>query len=219
MRLDCTTDKYGALYARWLDNPTPLLDYAGANATDVVLDLCGGTGIVAQAARERGCAAAILDLNPRCCEPYIAEVRGRAEDAAEYYDEGTFTLVVCRQAINYLNLLDVGAAVWSILTEDGRFVFNTFRKPRWGWKLYRRGGVIYLEASGHLGRTVMHVQASPTIGLDVSRFHWYTHEEIMRAMSLFFDVEHQFRGPSAHYLCHRKDRPGLRELIERWRNV
>lgn len=205
MKLDCTTDKYGELYARWLDNPTPLLDYADAGPADVVLDLCGGTGIVAAAARERGCAVAVLDLNPRCDVDYVAVAQGRAEDAADIYDEGTFTLVVCRQAVGYLDLDATACAVRRVLTADGRFVFNAFREPRWALKAYRRGGAIFVEASGYLGRTVMHLQASPLIGLDVTRFRWHTHEEIVQAMSPYFTVEHEFRGRSARYLCRVKE--------------
>jgi len=218
MKLNCTTEKYGELYARWLDKPGALLDYARATRKDIVLDLCGGTGAVALAAQARGCTTALLDLNPRCKAPYLVTHRGAAEDAAEVFSEGTFTLVVCRQAINYCNLLLTAAAVWKILDEDGRFVFNTFRQPRWALKVYRHSGRSFLEASGYLGRTVLHLQASPLLGLDVSKFAWYPHETIMRVLKLWFDIEYQFNGSSARYFCRRRpDRYGaLKPITERW---
>jgi SAM-dependent methyltransferase len=205
MRLDCTTDKYGALYARWLDNPTPLLDYADATDKDVVLDLCGGTGIVALAARERGCTAALLDRNPRCGDPYVVQVADDAENADVHFDEGTFTLVVCRQALGYLQLRATARAVRRVLTPDGRFVFNTFREPRWALKAYRRGGAVFVEASGFFRHTVFHLQASPLIGLDVTKFRWHTHQQIVQAMSPYFDVGYDLIGRSARYLCRAKE--------------
>ena len=223
-RLDCTTDKYGELYPRWLDEPGKLLRWAGCKAKDRVLDLCGGTGAAAVEAVAMGCdTVVLLDRNPRCDDPRVKIARGDAEAAPEVLLEAhqarQFDLVICRQAIGYLDLICVGAAMWPVLAPGARFVFNAFREPRWSWKSYRHSGKRFLEASAYFGRTVFHLQASPTVGLDVTRFRWHTHEDIMRTMAIFFDVEHEFHGRSARYLCRRKERDGLEELAARWRAV
>ena len=69
MALNCTTDKYGALYAKWLKNPGTLLDLAGYEPGMRVLDLCGGTGAVSEECLRRGGSPSdlvLMDLNPRC---------------------------------------------------------------------------------------------------------------------------------------------------------
>ncbi len=67
----CTTDHYATLYARWLARPGTLLDLAGYEPGQRVLDLCGGTGAVSQECLRRGANPStimLVDLNPRCSE-------------------------------------------------------------------------------------------------------------------------------------------------------
>lgn len=44
--LDCTTDHYDELYARWQKDPLDLPALAAWNRDEPLLDLCGGTGII-----------------------------------------------------------------------------------------------------------------------------------------------------------------------------
>jgi|APSaa5957512576_1039674.scaffolds.fasta_scaffold64054_2 16S rRNA G966 N2-methylase RsmD len=79
--MNCTTDKYDALYARWLEKPGTLLDLAGYEPGQTVLDLCGGTGAVSLECLDRGAGPAevtLLDLNPRCSSDRILSIKGDA---------------------------------------------------------------------------------------------------------------------------------------------
>ena len=204
--LDCTTEKYDDLYDRWLDKPGSLLDWASyAPTKHRLLDLCGGTGAVSKAALERGAEKVwLLDLNPRVKDPRIETLQGRVEDLhggkfdpLGYYEDDpldrrglpSWNLVVCRQAIGYLDLPRVAASLASVVAPGGYFVFNTFSKPKWSWTSYRRTSSEwtrrYIEASGYLGRTVFHFQArlGGGGGFDVSSFRWHTNEEILAAFT------------------------------------
>lgn len=180
--LNCTTDRYGKLYARYLERPGDLLDIGGLQPGERVLDLCGGTGVTAVEALNRGARKAVLlDLNPRCSDPRVVQVKGTAEEMT-YYTPLVFDLIVCRQAISYLDLRTIAEKVgWLLAEKRGRFVFNNFRRPKWDLRWYKHAGRRYLEASCFFGRDVFHLQASPTVGVDVTRFRWYSDEEIRRA--------------------------------------
>ena len=199
----CTTDKYEKLYAPWLGRSGDLLDWAGINPDDTLLDLCGGTGVVALDAVERGLTSVwLLDLNPRCRDHRVCEVQGRAEDAEQLVGR-TFSLVVCRQALGYLDLDQTVEAVYQILEPGGRFVFNNFLRPRWGWKRYLHEGNKFLEISCHVGNHVIHLQASPTIGADISIFRWHKHENVLAAFQKRFQVSFEERGRTIRYLCRK----------------
>jgi ubiquinone/menaquinone biosynthesis C-methylase UbiE len=207
MNLDCTTPKYGELYARWLANPGKLLDLAGMRHGDRVLDLCGGTGIVSRAALDRGALRVVLlDLMPRATHPLISQVQGRAEDADQLLQhDGAFDLVVCRQSIGYLDMKQVAAAIHQVLRPGGRFVFNTFTKPRWALKTYALGGTRFVEASGYLGHTVIHVQAGRGLGIDVTRFRWYHDWELRAALVPYFEIHEIDEGRSIYYVCTKRE--------------
>jgi len=237
---DCTTDKYDALYARWLKEPGKLLELGELKEGDRVIDLCGGTGLVAYEAICRGARCAfVVDLKPRIAHlpddmRMIPPFWGKAEevdillerhidtlhDLAEKYSDGkttgcppgcrckryrlgTFDLVVCRQAINYLDLHKVASAVHKVLRPGGRFVFNTFGKPRFFAKSYRHDGRRFFELAGHLGDHVVHLQAGLGIGVDVSKFRWYRHDQIKDAMTPYFLVKDFVQKNSIYYLCRK----------------
>lgn len=183
---ECTTDKYDVLYRRWLKNPGDLLDRAGFEPGMRVIDLCGGTGVVAFEALRRGAAEVVLvDLNPRApVTERLHQVKGDAHNVMDlmwpHWGTRSFDLVVCRQAIAYLeDLPKLAREVSTMLRPGGKFVFNTFRRPRWGARTYKLDGRRYFEASGHIGRIVGHVQAAWGVGLDVSIFEWRPTNEIV----------------------------------------
>ena len=207
--LRCTTDKYERLYARWLSNSIQLLEWGGPVVTyrTRVLDLCGGTGIVARQAKFVGAGSVhLLDLNPRCQTPGVVLHRGRAEEADRILaDEAPFDVIICRQAVGYLEPSEAFRAVGAILAPGGRFVFNTFLEPRWRLQTYNYHGVRFLEASGYWGKHVFHLQASPRIGADVTHFRYHTkHELITALLEAGFGVKIHERGRSIRFLCHHK---------------
>jgi ubiquinone/menaquinone biosynthesis C-methylase UbiE len=211
--LRCTTNKYDRLYARWLKGGSDLLETLRPG--ERVLDLCGGTGILAVEALNRGAGEAwLLDLNPRCPDERVVKMAGPAEAADTLIEGVEFDLIVCRQAIGYLEPQIAFYAVKRLLAPRGRFVFNTFLQPRWRLQTYRYEGRRFLEASGYWKKHVVHLQASPTIGADVTHFRHHTkHELITTLLEAGFGIHVQEKGRSLRFLCrHKPEAERIREL-------
>jgi SAM-dependent methyltransferase len=253
VNLDCTTDAYAELYERWLEAPGRLLDLAGLQPGERVIDLCGGTGIVAKEALRRGARSAfVVDLNPGRAFNDTDDVRmlpplwGRAEEVDRILqrhidtlhdlpDLNTgapigclndvpgqidarvcrcvrltpdFDLVVCRQAIGYLDIYKTAYAVANVLRPGGRFVFNTFQKPKFSAKHYQYRGRRFFEASAYVGRTVFHVQAllKPVFGIDVTRFRWHREHDLDHALAPYFEITKSSTEKSLYYVCTRRER-------------
>lgn len=223
----CTLEGYAQLYARWLVNPGKLLDVAKFQSGERMIDLCGGTGLVAKEAIARGAHTAfVVDLNPRLDFEdgrALPSIRGRAEDvdlllrrhvrmlheiSGLMFDDNyrvvggdprcrgegcrchryapDFDLVVCRQAINYLDINDAFRGVAQVLRSGGRFVFNTFQKPpRAAFKTYTFDRRRFFEASIHLRRRVWHLQASRR-AYDISKFYWQPEDRIDTLLLRYF---------------------------------
>lgn len=206
---DCTTEKYDVLYDRWLDKPGALLDWAQFKPSDRLLDLCGGTGAISKEALRRGAKkVALLDLNPRVDDHRIERIRGRAEDLRGgpynpldddehgHWPKGwsgtdrrgfnPWNLVICRQALGYLDLPRVALSLHSVIEPGGRFVFNSFVKPKWSFKTYRRTSTNwtrrYYEASAYFGRRVFHLQATGG-DFDITSFRWHTEPDVLNAFA------------------------------------
>lgn len=201
--LSCETDRYAELYAPWLKNPGALLDYADVTPDDRVLDLCGGSGAVAVAALQRGCTkVSLADKNPRCTDRRVKQYTSSAEEVWVLFDGyPEFDVVICRQALGYLNLWQTAMSVADIIPPGGRFCFNNFRKPRWFRKHYEYNEDMYSEVGWNIGRTVFHLQRKHGAGWDFTRFRWHKHEEVVAAMRQFFDVTWTIREKSIDYLC------------------
>lgn len=208
--LDCTTEKYDDLYDRWLDKPGALLDWAKFDPTQHrLLDLCGGTGAVSKAALERGAEKVwLLDLKPRAKDKRVESIVGRAEDLSACspfdpldHDECRYPynwlpdrrsdrwdFVVCRQALGYLDLPRVADRLWQVIPSGGRFVFNTFVRPKWSLKTYQRSSSEwtrrYYEASGYVARRVFHLQGRVGGGFDITSFRWWKEADILHAFRL-----------------------------------
>jgi SAM-dependent methyltransferase len=187
---NCTTNNYERLYARWLQKPGELLEFAAFKPTDSVLDLCGGTGAISKEvlrlSNERA-RVALFDLNPRVEDHRIECITGDVNSGGLARVRSKFDLIVCRQALGYLKLNSLAEDLPRLLKPEGRFTFNTFVKPKWGIRSYRYEGRRYLEASAYLGPHVIHVQAgpgkSPASRIDFTVFRWYSSEEIDAVLS------------------------------------
>ena len=184
---DCTTPKYDDLYSRWLDHPRDLLDYGSLKPGQRMLDLCGDTGILAREALDMGVSQVhLLDLNPRCPDPRVHQFRGTAESSYGHLP-GHYDLIVCRQALGYIDLPRLPWAILTLLKPTGVFVFNNFNQPKWGHSTYFHRGNKYFEASGFWGHKVGHIQVGK-MGLDLTFFQWWEHKQILDAFN-YFDVE------------------------------
>lgn len=207
--LSCTTDNYDELYARWLNGADDLLTLGKARPDEYVLDLCGGSGLVARTSLDIGCRPHLLDLNPNRCHDYrVIKKKGYAQDVGDYFPRHSFDLVVCRQAIGYIephNLAGMAEGIARILKPGGRFVFNNFLQPRWYKKLYRFNDRLYFEAAIYFDNIVYHLQASPGLGLDISRFYWHRHDDLMKILSKRFNIRTQSERRTMRYLCVVKD--------------
>jgi ubiquinone/menaquinone biosynthesis C-methylase UbiE len=208
MNFQCTTDKYAKLYARWLEKPGGLLDLAKYEPGHQLLDLCGGTGAVSLEALRRGADPStilLMDLNPRCPDRRIEQIPGDVGamgPAMRRQRHHRFDLIVIRQAAAYLTW-DWELVLWlqTLLKPGGKLVFNTFMQPKWGLRTYKYGARRYLEASCYFGKTVWHLQASPLIGWDISKFRFHSGTELRQTLSLAFTVTTKQQGRSVYWVC------------------
>lgn len=227
--LNCTTDRYDLLYSRWLEKPGDLLDLAGYRPGMKLLDLCGGTGAVTREALRRGAdpkSLTLYDLNPRLPGASgVRRVQGQAERLMDILEErDVYDIIVCRQAIAYIDLqhdphtLPIGGkfthAIWNLLKPGGKFVFNSFVRPRWAWKSYEHGGRRYIEASGWFpnlrGGRVGHLQWCRGHGVDATLFRWHTEIELHLALERFTtDIHRSERG--LRWVCTRPEEQSPRE--------
>ena len=185
---DCTTNRYAELYSRWLDKPDTLLRLASFSPDESLLDLCGGSGIVSEAALEelhkwaeplgerfhyKG-DVTLYDLNPRVnsirlnydrMKGIFKVVRGKAEKVDLQFPNRTFDVVVIRQAIGYIDVRGTFEALSKIMEPGGRLVFNSFVDPlaggvkRYSTKQYKHEGERFFEAHLALFNRVFHIQA------------------------------------------------------------
>lgn len=187
----CTTEKYDLLYARWLDNPGDLLDLAGYVPGMHLLDLCGGTGAVTREALRRGAdpdTLTLFDTKPRISIVGVHQVSGDASEIGEILKNRTYDVVVCRQAIGYLNIRGpVFEGVSKLLKPRSKFVFNSFIQPRWAWKKYEYLLHRYVEASCYFGKKVFHLQWCRGVGFDISVFQWHTKKDLLDSLAWKFN--------------------------------
>jgi len=207
VKTDCSTDRYAALYAPWLDTAD---DFAARfiEPRDRVLDLCGGTGRVAQKAWDMGCQkVALLDVNPRVIPPWksVGVQRGDANRPQDYFGTHSFDVIVCRQAIGYLDLDQVASGARKTLAPGGRLCFNNFRHPRWFLKRYEYRNSRYLELGWYFGQTCWHIQRRKGEGWDLTKFRWHKHEEIESAFSKHFNVRVEQTEKTNYYTCVTRD--------------
>lgn len=207
MQTNCSTSDYAALYAPWL---TTAPDFAERfiEPRDRVLDLCGGTGRVAQKAWDMGCQdVSLLDVNPRVVPPWgsIKVQRGDANKIDKYFGPHSFDVIVCRQAIAYLDLDQVAQSATKALAPCGRLCFNNFRRPRWFRKRYEFKGNKYTEMGWYFGKQCYHLQWRHGRGWDLTKFKWHTHKEIVAAMEPWFTVKVDRTAKTNYYTCISKD--------------
>ena len=217
MSLRCTTEDYDNLYAPWLDKPGELLRLANYDPkVDSLVDLCGGTGAVSKAATIYACHRGIekpsidlVDLNPRLlCDPWVTPRTGAAENLDEMMTQESRTLVVCRQAMGYLDPAKVIPAVAFVLKPGGRFVFSTFKRPRrYRVKNYVYHGERYQEIHFFLFGRVLHLQKKygPLGGSDWSLFKYHPVPYLHELLAPLFQVDLKQVGQSWRWVCTKRE--------------
>ena len=212
--LDCTTDRYDGIYAPWLRKPGDLLRLAEYEPGQRLLDLCGGTGIISRAASLRysyhpPTDVTLLDLNPRCKARSVRQVKGKAEDVATHFGVSEFDIVICRQAMGYVEPSFVIPGVARVLKPGGRFVFSTFVHPRWGnvkaysYKHYTYGEKRnhYVEAHLFAFNRILHLQWRLGVGADVTLFRYHPREKLEELLRPWFDFEVHEVGRALRWVC------------------
>ena len=223
--LNCTTPKYAAIYAPWLRQPEELLDLVDYEPGQKLLDLCGGTGAVSRAAIYRVfregdtppsklADVTLFDLNPRCKIPQVTLVKGKAEDLAIHFPRDTFDIVVCRQAVGYLNPSLVFPAVARVLKPGGKFVFNSFIHPLeklsrekfqpkpYSWKFYKHDGSQYVEFYYFWRGHIVHLQWRVGTGWDMTFFRFHSPQRLRRLLCLAgFQVYLEEHGRGLRWVC------------------
>lgn len=200
----CTTSSYERLYSRWLENPGSLLDLASYDPKkDRLVDLCGGTGAVSLEAVRRGAvyAPTLIDLNPRCKDARVKQVSGDVQNVEAYVNLKKTDVCVIRQSLGYLDLDKVFELVRKALKPGGRLAFNAFSKPRWKVSTYRHEDRRHFEISAFFGKKVFHIQASPSIGADMSIFGHHSKDEIRKALTGFASCDISDDGKSLRVLA------------------
>lgn len=185
----CDIEDYDVLYARWLTGGTDLLEFAEFREGESVLDLCGGTGVVATEALRRGASrAAVIDINPRCKDTRVLQIKCDVNSGALRQIGIKFDVVVCRQAIGYVDI-DRIDDVKFLVNEQGRFVFNSFVKPRAKASTYSLDGRRYFEASVPYNGSVLHLQSMISIPFrfDISKFRHHDKEDVVAVLGRGFD--------------------------------
>lgn len=211
---DCTTENYDEIYAPWLDRGTDLLKWSGWDPNNLdqrLLDVCGGTGAISHAAADLNPRKVIVlfDLNPRCMDPRVEQVRGDANHVDQYVDNGMFDIVICRQGIAYLKPELFFANVAKVMKPCGVLVFNTFCDPAtMGWKSTDFKGKTYKEAHlslfGHIIHAQMVAEWPPKMDIAVFKNHEFTH--LWAHMSHYFDATVEFHGHSARIRATKLDK-------------
>lgn len=211
----CTTEEYNQLYSRYLQDPGKLLEIAGYHTTHQLLDLCGGTGAASLAAIAKGgdpSRITLIDLNPRCHDSRIRQLRGHALEKMRQLvaEHQQFDVAVCRQAFAYLDVegargQELAATMAALLPPGGKFVFNSFIRPRFHLKTYRFQGQRYIEAAGYFRRRVFHLQVNLRRGYDLTISKWHREERIYQIFQRDFHVETRWSDNAMYWLCTRRE--------------
>ncbi len=207
---DCTTEDYDRIYAPWVARGTDLLDWSGWRTNQTLLDLCGGTGVIAREALAQGATQPVhlFDLNPRCDIPGVIQTKGNANHVGDYYEPQQFDVVVCRQAMAYLDPDVFFVSIARIIKPGGCLVFNTFwdSPPTVGAKTMVFEGTRFAEAHVNLFDRIWHVQARldwpPSVDVSMFRHHHFMHMWVM--MERHFNMHAECQGKSVHVRGERK---------------
>lgn len=208
-------DTYQKLYGRYLIKG-PYRFFERCDPTGKrVLDLCTGGGQLARYAFDHNAKfIQLVDLSPDMLDPMLKKQYnniGKLTMAVEYYlsafNQESFDIVVCRQAVNYWFKYVNGIEIANVVKPGGYFVFNTFgNKPSETPTVreYYHDGVAYKELSYLIEDRIYHVQSCTGIPPHFTSFDWIDREEYSNKLKPYFDIEEVVDGPSSMWYCKRK---------------
>jgi SAM-dependent methyltransferase len=219
----CHKELYGALYTSYLQSdPNELLDAAGITKENWnhlhVLDLCGGNGRLALAAKKRGAKVRMVDADNNMCDPIELGKQGidtrfkRVEVALQELLWMThpplFDVVFCQQAINYWLTPSTVKDVKDNMYPEGVFVFNTFNTIPSTVPTFREKNMgdhkeyeaFYLVASDSM---VHHVQMREGYVPHKTSFRWISPDEFEQMLNPHFKVLRHTLGRTDIYICRK----------------
>jgi SAM-dependent methyltransferase len=208
--------EYEALYERYINrSPNSLLDAADLKTGENVLDLCGGSGRLSIAARKRG-AGLVMMVDD---DPDMANEEELKENLIDYIDLDVvyylstnlqkWNVICCQQAINYWLDEEIANIIHKRLSDNGRFVFNTFhnRPPNEPtFKSYKsENGEGMGEMYYSVGNSILHVQAREGYEPHYTSFRWVSPEEYKAWLSPTLNIEIiRLNNNTDIYVCERK---------------
>jgi len=207
---------YELLYERYLErSPDPLLDAAELKEGESVLDLCGGSGRLAIAARKRGAGI----INVVDADINMADEEGLKKHCIDLVNSSVgcflgqsivkWDTIFSQQAVNYWLTRLSATIIHKRLKDGGRFVFNTFhyRPPEdptfKGYKAANED--VVAECYYTVGNVVHHFQMREGCEPHYTSFAWISPDEFMDWLSPTLDVE--VLRPNRNtdiYVCRKK---------------
>lgn len=209
-------ENYELLYERYLERgPESLLDAANLQEGENVLDLCGGSGRLAVAARKHGAGVVVVvdeDFRMANGEKLNKNVINFVEQNVVNYlcsHVVKWNVIFSQQAINYWLNKDIAKIVAIRLSDGGRFVFNTFHHAPPAvptTKTYQASaGHVIAEMYYCVNNVVHHFQARDGCEPHYTSFRYISPKEYKEWLSPFFDVEIIRKGKnSAIYVCRKR---------------
>ena len=212
---------YEALYQRYQERPVgDLVDVAGDVRGKRVLDLCGGSGRLAEECVGRGAADVLLVDESRRMTGRLRRKRGirlfpgRVQEmlavAAPLYRDAPRLgpdFVFCRQAVNYWIDTAAAKALAGLMPAASVFVFNTFNtKPKEEPHAtsYFVGQDLCTEIGYRVGDVVHHVQCREGYRPHVTSFLWISPKEFREMLSPCFEAEEVRHGRTSIWRCVRR---------------
>lgn len=232
MSYNISREKYELLYQVYFGRPVDdLLNAAGGVKGKNIVDIGAGGMRLSKRAIELGCkrlcivepAKKMLPVVPstaECSELYKHPdfknnlywvINSKIEDADMYGDidtaveDGRYDIAFCQQAVNYWLSDGALANVSALLTDTGKFVFNTFNtKPPTTptTKRYVINNKVYCELYQLIDDKVHHIQMCEGETPHFTSFRWISPTEFSTALKKHFSVISRIPdGATDIYVC------------------
>jgi len=221
---------YESLYAKYQQRSvSELIDFAGNVKGKCVLDLCGGTGRLAEECAKRDASEitvvdASKDMTRRISvEPYLLlRVRVCNRDVSDFL-KGHFKcwftrvgpdFVFCRQAVNYWFDKESESHLARHLKTGALFVFNTFNtipreEPHFTQYTFPDDNGVDREFTevvvfDKTTNMIHHMQAREGLPMHATSFKWISPDQFDELLRDHFDFTVKIDGRASLYRCVRK---------------